>query len=262
MRPPERSGTIGGRSASSPPTPSRVGPSGPASTTSQHQCAVVMGSDQSADPSVFADLEWVSSPYRCRTARVMALVHEEYQGSPAPRAVPVGRLLQVLVQLDHAGDLDRSRCDLPARRRPSPGEPGRDGPLPIRADTGPAGVMMPSNIIRRSDGFYYVMVAAPAYHAQQAWCVRDAHQRSHRSKLLAGVGRNVLLDPLHQSLRRRIPAGGSCLRPGLSRPDRQHELESLMEQLPAASIVLVGSIDSSKILTGTALVSTGRRRAI
>jgi hypothetical protein len=32
---------------------------------------------------------------------------------------------------------------------------------------GPAGIMMPSNIVRQSDGFYYVMVAAPAYHAQQ-----------------------------------------------------------------------------------------------
>jgi hypothetical protein len=141
---------------------------GPSLRTATPTCAVTMGSLYDADPSGFADREWVSSPYILPGGKVVALMHEEYQGHSHPGMCPSGDYFKCWYNAITLG-VSNDRGATFQHASPSPTNLVAATPYRYEADTGPAGVMMPSNIIKfSSDNMYYAMVAVQGYRAQEA----------------------------------------------------------------------------------------------
>jgi hypothetical protein len=145
---------------------------GPTLRGVQHQCPVTMGSVQSGDPSMFADREWLSSPYLMPDqTTAYALVHDEYQGQVHPGECPSGNWFKcwfnsVTLAVSHDGGATFQHGGAP------PSNLVASVPYQYQPDAGPSGVMLPSNIFKRADGYYYAMVAAPPYQAQgEGTCV-------------------------------------------------------------------------------------------
>jgi hypothetical protein len=167
---------------------------GPALDNVQHQCPVTMGSTKSADPAMFADLEWISSPYILPDGRVFSLVHNEYQGAQHSGQCPSGDYFKCWFNsITLAVSTNRGATFTHAA--PSPNNMVATIPYRYTADAGPAGVMLPSNIIKSgADGLYYAMIATQQYGAQQKGvCVMRTADITNPSSWRAwdGSGYNV-----------------------------------------------------------------------
>jgi hypothetical protein len=141
---------------------------------------VLLSSDLNADPSTYDDHEWIHSPYTVDGIKVSALVHDEYHGWEHPG------------QCSSQGHPNRPKFGTIPIAGFSPGcwynavtyATSTDGgytfthatpPAHLVASSsyqyvqsdGPYGYFTPSNIVRRSDGYFYAMVQAEAHGAQQ-----------------------------------------------------------------------------------------------
>ena len=103
---------------------------GPSLDAVRHDCRRVMVSDLDGDPARFDDREWITAPYTRTAARSTRSSTTSTRAQP-PRSVSIRGLPEVLVQLDHAGPVDRRGPHLHARRAAAP--PGRVGAVPLRA---------------------------------------------------------------------------------------------------------------------------------
>jgi hypothetical protein len=130
-------------------------------------CELAMGSTFSADPAMYNDRQWVSAPYILPGGNVVSLLHNEYQGSTHPGQCPSANYFKCWFNSISLGiSTDRGRTF--AHTSPTPSNLVATSPYRYEADTGPAGIMMPSNIIKfASDNMYYTLVAAQDYGAQE-----------------------------------------------------------------------------------------------
>lgn len=137
----------------------------------RHPCEVSLGSHGNPDPGRFDDREWIAATYTDDGRTVLALVHNEYQGHRRPARCPSGRYFSCWynsVTLARSDDGGRT-----FKHAPSPGHLVAAPLYPYRPETGPVGVLSPSNIVfNRRDGHYYSLVNVRRFGAQpEGTCV-------------------------------------------------------------------------------------------
>jgi hypothetical protein len=138
---------------------------GPSLNSVALNCAVTMGSHNNADPAMYDDREWIASPYTLDGTNVYALMHEEYIGHEHPGQCSTGyqncRLISVTFATSTNGGASYSHAAPPAQTAAT---------LPYKyvPDVPTYGYSIPSNIVKRYDGYYYVLVQAESYQAQKA----------------------------------------------------------------------------------------------
>lgn len=164
-------------------------------------CMPMMKSELDADPSRFADREWITSPYTLDGKTVYSLVHDEFLGSlldPEKCGTRNGQrrcyYVGVTLALSHDGGyrfgpVNDSTSSLVAS-------------IPYRYDAGMsrAGLGNPSNIVRNpADGNFYAFLQAFGYRAQQpgACLMRSSdliHWRYWNGRSFDGVFINPYVD--------------------------------------------------------------------
>jgi hypothetical protein len=144
-------------------------------------CAhVLLHSDYNADPSTYDDAEWVHAPYTADGTKVYALIHDEYHGWEHPG------------QCTQQGQPNRPKVLTTPVAGYNPGcwynaityATSTDGGYTFTHPTPPAqlvasvpytyvqgdaayGYFSPSNVVKKSDGYYYILFQAEAYQLQQ-----------------------------------------------------------------------------------------------
>lgn len=129
---------------------------GPSLRRLRADCRPVMGSQRDPDPAAYRDRQWIASPYTEDGRRILALVHNEYQGHRHPGRCPGGgyfRCWYNAITLVESRDAGRSY-----RARPGPTSLVAGPPYRYRPGRGPAGVFSPSNMVRGGDGRLYALV--------------------------------------------------------------------------------------------------------
>jgi hypothetical protein len=141
---------------------------------------VLLPSEHNADPSTYDDAEWLHSPYTLDGTKVVALIHDEYHGwehtgecstqghppRPKPMSLPGGvfnpgcwyNAITYATSTD--GGYTFTHATPPAQLVASV-------PYTYVQGDNPYGYFSPSNIIKKSDGYFYVMFQAEAYGLQQ-----------------------------------------------------------------------------------------------
>lgn len=135
----------------------------------QVDCNRIMVSQRDADPSVYADAEWIAAPYTEDGQTIYAVLHNEYHG------------------YDHPGQCSRSSYYSPCWYNALTLAVSTDGgstfthafnppehlianlPFVYEADAGPAGPRNPSNIIKGNDGYYYMFANLSYYADDRQW---------------------------------------------------------------------------------------------
>jgi Bacterial Ig-like domain (group 1) len=137
---------------------------GPSLGQLTHTCEVVMSSGRDPSPAHFNDYEWLASPYTLNGRRVFALVHNEYRGNLYP-GCPSGSYrrcwynsLTLAVSTDGGDSYGQA---------PAPGHRVASAAYRYLGDFGPIGIRSPSNIVSRPGGYYYALVWAMGYGAQE-----------------------------------------------------------------------------------------------
>ncbi len=128
-------------------------------------CGVLMPSHEDPDPASFDDREWLHSIYTPDGKKVIALVHNEYQGHTHPGRCPTGKYFEcwynaVTLAVSTDGGSSFHHAPPPTHLVAS---------IPYRYAPGsrPAGIFQPSNIVRNpADDYYYVLLRAQRYQAQ------------------------------------------------------------------------------------------------
>lgn len=135
----------------------------------QHKCPIVMDSNGNQDPSAFDDKQWLSSTYTEDGQTIYGLTSTEYHGWEYDEAcapyVAAGQHLKcwynsIALVKSVDGGAHYTHAAAPAHL--VAGSPYR-----YAAGNGPLGYFDPSNIIKRSDGYYYAMIRAEPHEAQQ-----------------------------------------------------------------------------------------------
>lgn len=145
-------------------------------------CGIALQSHFNADPSTYDDQEWLHSPYTLDGTKVFALVHDEYHGwehpgmcsgEGGPTITP--KVLTIPAAgfnpgcwynaITLASSTDKGYT---FTQTPPPSHLVASSPYTYAEADGAYGYFTPSNIIRRSDGYYYSMVQAEPHLAQQA----------------------------------------------------------------------------------------------
>ena len=150
---------------------------------------------------------------------VYALVHNEYQGDKHVGQLPVEGYAEVLVQLDHAGPLDRRRTHLHAAGAAGPS--GRVGATyRYEPDAGPLRAIPAQQHSRvtapRTQGIYYALIQAERVQRAAGGHVRDPHVASGSAGRLARMGRQRASPcGFANPLRRRRARPRPCLRAGV-----------------------------------------------
>jgi hypothetical protein len=132
----------------------------------RRDCRVVMRSALNARPQLFTDREWIASPYTFDGRTVYALLHDEYHGfqhAAGHCLTPFPNCWYNAVTL--ALSRDEGRTFYPAA--PPPASLVAELPYRYRPDLPPYGVFNPSNIVKKGD-YYYSMVVVQRYQAQRA----------------------------------------------------------------------------------------------
>jgi hypothetical protein len=134
----------------------------------KHECRVIMRSPLDAQPRLYADREWIASPYTTDGKTVFALIHDEYHGNQhAVGHCFTGTLLECWYNaITLARSDDGGLSFHPAE--PPPGQLVAATPYRYKRFAGPFGIFQPSNIVFNSkDGYYYVLMFAKGYRAQE-----------------------------------------------------------------------------------------------
>ena len=124
----------------------------------RHDCTVVLGSNENANPAAFDDKQWLASVYTNDGRTIYGLTHVEYQGNAHPGRCPSGDYFRCwwnTLALVVSTDGGRSY------RRQGPRN-GLVAAVPYRyvPDLGVEGHRGPSQIVRNpADGYYYAIVS-------------------------------------------------------------------------------------------------------
>lgn len=131
----------------------------------QHKCGIVLSSALDADPAAFDDRQWITGFYTADGNIVHALLHEEYQGFRHP-GMCVSQQFPWCVENAITLATSTNGGETYSYNRP-PGHLVASNPYPYAQVLGPHGYSA-SNIVRRAaDGYFYTMVNALEYQAQQ-----------------------------------------------------------------------------------------------
>ena len=137
---------------------------GPDLNSVKIDCHKLMASTHNADPSAFADVEWIAAPYTEDGQTIYASVHNEYHGyDHTGQCSIIGRYtadcwynnLTLAASTDGGATYDHAL--------PPPAHMYAGFPYPYKPDAGPAGLREPSNIIKGQDGYYYQLANASYY---------------------------------------------------------------------------------------------------
>ena len=133
-----------------------------------HDCTVILNSDSNPDPSMYSDKSWIAATYTEDGSTIYALIHNEYQGHTHSGQCPSGEYfncwynaLTLAVSTD--GGASYTRTPAP------PDHFVATVPYPYEPDSGPYGIMEPSNIIRGQDGYYYMFFKGDAIRSPRLW---------------------------------------------------------------------------------------------
>jgi len=136
---------------------------GPSLNALRHKCPVIMNSHMNASPSKYDDHEWLASLYTLDGNTIHALIHDEYQAylyDPACNGNYFNCWYNAITSaISTDGGASYGHAIAPSHRVASI-------PYPYTPNTGPIGYFAPSNIIEK-DGYYYAMIQATSYQAQQ-----------------------------------------------------------------------------------------------
>jgi hypothetical protein len=175
-------------------------------------CRVTMSSDANADPASYDDREWIHSTWTPDGNKVFALVHDEYHGWEHPgqcssegfspsrlTTVPSPSPLTIYCWYNAITVASSSDGGLTYTHATPPAQLVASVPYVYVPDAPPYGYFSPSDVVRKSDGYFYVLFQAEAYGAQQAGtCVMRTKNPLNPSSFRAwdGSGYNVqFIDP-------------------------------------------------------------------
>jgi hypothetical protein len=126
-------------------------------------CGVTLPSHKNADPAAYDDAEWVASPYTLDGNTVYALVHEEFQGrqhaGQCSTSFPTCFLHSITFAKSTDGGATYTHASPPDHLVAAP----PDQYVPDVPSYG----YSPSNIVRAKDNYFYAMLQAEPYGAQQ-----------------------------------------------------------------------------------------------
>jgi hypothetical protein len=138
---------------------------GPDLNRIRQDCRVVMRSTLSGRPQLFADEEWIAAPYTFDGKTVFSLVHDEYHGWQHTAGDCFTRNWRqclynavTLARSDDSGESFRHAV-------PPPGNLVASVPYRYVPGAGTYGVFNPSNIVKKND-YYYSLVVVQPYRAQ------------------------------------------------------------------------------------------------
>jgi hypothetical protein len=140
---------------------------GPSLNSVALNCAVTMGSSNNADPAMYDDRQWIASPYTSDGTHMYALMHDEYLGRQHPGQCSPNsfygncRLTAVTFATSSNAGASWSHTS-------PPGHTVATLPYTYVPDVLTYGYSVPSNIVKRYDGYYYALMRAEAYQAQEA----------------------------------------------------------------------------------------------
>lgn len=164
--------------------------------------APIMRSAFDPDPSTFNDSEWITSPYTFDGETVFAIVHNEYRGdthdSARPGQCPSSdrfTCLDTSVTMAVSTDGGRTFTDIAE----APDHMVATLPYAFDDEGLPTGLRQPSNIVRGSDGLFYVYTNVSDYPDEEQWvCAMRSGDLSNPDswRYWDGEGFNgVFLDP-------------------------------------------------------------------
>jgi hypothetical protein len=134
----------------------------------EHPCDVIMASRFDADPSRYADREWLAAPYTDDGRTVYSLVHDEYQGQTHPGRCPSGEYFKcwynsITLAVSRDGGRTFSHVGAASRHLVA------SVPYRYEPDVGPYGYFAPSNwVLNRDDGYQYAMIRTGERGAQRS----------------------------------------------------------------------------------------------
>lgn len=138
---------------------------GPDLNSAALDCRVTLASNNNADPSMYDDRQWVASPYTLDGTTVYALLHSEYLGGQHPgqcsTPFPDCWMTSLTAGVSSNGGMTYSHSAPPSHLVASV-------PYPYTPDVPSFGYSIPSNIVKRPDGYYYALFKAEAYKDQPA----------------------------------------------------------------------------------------------
>jgi hypothetical protein len=134
----------------------------------KHSCASLLNAPRNGDPSAYDDLKWMTSPYTIDGMNIFSLLHVEYRGwdypgQCDPNLQGAARQACLYMSVAAAKSTDGGNT---YTRRAAPDDMVAMSQYRYTPTSGPAGFFMPSNIVYRPDGYYYVMLATPRYGSQ------------------------------------------------------------------------------------------------
>jgi hypothetical protein len=165
----------------------------------RHSCAVLLTSQGNPDPSAYDDRQWITAPYTLDGQTIYTLLHNEYQGwnhNQCDFTTGPNIWKCFFASLGFAKSTDGGRTYV---KTPAPSGVVAGASYPYAANSGPQGIVQPSNIVYRPDGYYYVLAGAYPYGAQQAGtCLLRTHTLNDPTSWRAwdGTGFSVrFIDP-------------------------------------------------------------------
>jgi hypothetical protein len=131
-------------------------------------CTVIMTSDDNADPSMYSDKSWIAGLYTEDGNTIYALIHNEYQGHRHSGQCPSGEYFNcwynaITMAVSTDGGASYIRTPAP------PDHFVATLPYVYEPDSGPYGILEPSNIIRGQDGYYYAFIRADDIRSPNQW---------------------------------------------------------------------------------------------
>jgi hypothetical protein len=182
-----------------------------------HPCAVIYEGDHSDDPSKFDDRQWLTAFVTDDGRKILALVHDEFQGDLRPALCPSRKYLScwynsiTFATSDDGGDT--------FHQLPAPANVVAAPSVPYAADAGhPIGYFQPTNIVRKDSAFYFMFLATAAGSQTGGICVARSTDVSDPASWRAwdGSGFNVRLagpyrDPAAAGAHTCAPVGKGAL---------------------------------------------------
>jgi hypothetical protein len=217
--------------------------------TVTRRCPTIMTSGVKRDPALYDDREWLASTYTHDGSTIYGLIHAEYQGWQDGNCGTTFEQRKrcwynaiTLARSDNGG--------ASFTHAPPPTHYVAGPPYQYSAGIGPIGFFQPSNIVRASDGFYYVLV-----HVEGGSGVQPTGSCLWRTSDLADPGSWRAWDGSGFTVRFRdpyvesyAPAAGVCAL--VARNQIGTRSESLTWSTYLKKWVLVGSADNADGVSG------------
>jgi hypothetical protein len=214
-----------------------------------HSCTPTAFSTDDPDPAAWADRQWIASPYTTDGVHLVALVHDEYQGSTHPGQCPSGVYANCWYNaLTLATSNDGGLTWSAPRGRLVAAVPYRYQP-----DGGTQGYMEPSNIVfDPSDGYDYATFLAMAEGAQtRGTCLMRTNDPTDPGSWRAWDGKGFSVSFIDPYSSTAGPTGHVC------QPLDPKAIGEMTQSLTYSTVfkrfMLVGESTTTDHATGTAV---------